>query len=305
MAFRFKRAHDRAGISEVATDQVLAAEIDVVERVRARYPQGTRLSFGAPTKCPRCSEYGLVEDVQLIAGRAANRCLRCDSAWTITVRALLAVDRRRPLRVAGWSTSLAALRRRRALEARLAPAPDLEGVRFSRSGGGTVVRAPVSAATRPLRPSPRTDRPPTAEGAPHWKAPPLPLRVLLVEDDPDEVQTVRSLIEPAAGAIDLRTATTRAAGEVVARVSPPDLVLLDLSLPDSHGMATLTYWHEWAGDAPVLVVSGEYESELADRSEELGVTVVDKAALARYLEQGAEGTTAFLDLLGASSTPEP
>jgi CheY-like chemotaxis protein len=293
MALRFRRAHD-GGETPHGSNGQLADELDVVERVRSKYPPGSRLHFGAPTRCPRCSEYGLVDDVDLIAGTSANHCLKCGTEWTISVRALVAMDSRRTRRAVTSSGTLADLRRRRKVESRLAPDPAQEGVRFTREADGEVVRRPVSAATRPLS-SPADEA--------HWEPPPLPLRVLLVEDDPDDIELVRQLVEPAGpDVIDLRTATTRAAGEVAARTSQPDIVLLDLGLPDSHGVDTLTEWRQRVGETPVLVVCGGYEAEVVDRGQELGVAgVLDKAALARYLEQGEAGTTAFLDLLGNSS----
>jgi CheY-like chemotaxis protein len=306
MAFRFRRARPRADTAGRDADHELSAEIDVLERIRARYPQGTRLHFAAPTRCPRCAEYGLVDEVDLVAGRAENRCLECGCEWVVTVRALLAVEGRRRLRAAGvvTSSSLAALRNRRALEARLAPAAHLEGIRFARGAGGEVERRKVRASTRPLPPPGGTARRVAAPGAPTLgDTPGLPLRVLLVEADPDDVRVVRSLCDPAGPAvIDLRTATTRAAGEVAALASQPDLVLLDLGLPDSRGVATLTHWHERVGESPVLVVSGGSESEVVARRVELNVAgVVAKAALAHYLERGDEGASAFVQLLRSSS----
>src|SRR5688500_2972591 len=94
MAFGYRRT-DHADPFDVGTDEALAAEIDVVERVRARYPAGTRLNFGAPTRCPRCGDFGLVDEVDLIAGSSSHQCHSCGCGWTITVRALLALDGRR------------------------------------------------------------------------------------------------------------------------------------------------------------------------------------------------------------------
>jgi DNA-binding response OmpR family regulator len=129
------------------------------------------------------------------------------------------------------------------------------------------------------------------------------MHVLLVEDDPADVDVVRAILEPAGTeAISLTTAGTRAAGEQVARSTEPDLVLLDLGLPDSHGLATVTQWHFNATVAPVLVVSGQYNGDVMDRGRELGVSgFLDKAELADLLALGALGTTRFLDRLTAAA----
>jgi len=130
-----------------------------------------------------------------------------------------------------------------------------------------------------------------------------PMRILLVEDDLDDIDVVRAILEPVASGIDLRTARTRAAGEAASRSDTPDLVLLDLGLPDSHGMATVTRWHYNATEAPVLVVSGGYGSEVADRGREFGISgFLDKAELADLLAAGDEGTSEFLDRLTAAAS---
>ena len=47
MAFGFRRTDGVEG-GERVTDEALAAEIDVVERVRGRYPAGSRINFVHP-----------------------------------------------------------------------------------------------------------------------------------------------------------------------------------------------------------------------------------------------------------------
>jgi CheY-like chemotaxis protein len=292
---RFRRG-DGTDPHDPWADEELAAEIDVIERVRGQYPAGTHLNFGAPTRCPRCGDFGLVDEVDLIAGRSSHQCHGCGTDWTISVRAILAVDGHRSSSARGPRAWLAELARRHAATDDLGPVPDLEGVRFSRTADGEVVRHVVADATAPL-PAPEVD---ADDGPAPWMAPVLPLRVLLIEDDPAHVETVRSLVEPA-GRVDLRTATTRAAGEVAARVSQPDLVLLDLGLPDSTGEATLARWQEAGGSAPVLVVGGENAAAAIGEAGPQVAGVVDRADLAALLDRGDDGRKAFLDLLGSSS----
>jgi CheY-like chemotaxis protein len=300
MAFGFSW-EDGIDALDAGDDAELAAEIDVAQRVRGRYPAGARLNFGAPTRCPRCGEFGLVDEVDLTGGRSRNHCHGCDHVWAITVRALLALDGRGSRPTRGPRAWLAELTRRRSAAGGLAPAPDLAGIRFTRSDDGEVHREVVAEATAPLPPPPVSG---AGDGPDHWVAPVLPLRVLLVEDDPGHVQTIRSLVGPSGpSAVDLRTATTRTAGEVAARVSEPDLVLLDLGLPDSRGAATLAAWQRrHAGGPPVIVV----HDEPVDPGVELGpgvAGVVDRAELRELLDRGEQGRTAFLDLLGGSAAP--
>jgi CheY-like chemotaxis protein len=318
VAQRLRELWDDVRRGRRATAEDVAAEVATVRRVQDRYKAGARLSFGAPTRCPECGDFGLVEQVDVRAGRAANRCPRCGTTWTITMRALLAVERDDSAsgRRAAFGAHLAAdvaesrARRRQQLELDLSRSGDLGGVRFRRTPGGMVTRENVTLSLR--RADAADDEDPGAEPEARATAPPVPvpaagrmgpLRVLLVEDDPDDVALVRTLLEPAGpGVIDLRTAESRAAGEAEARADVPDLVLLDLGLPDSRGVATLNSWRAHVRGTPVLVISGDAGLEVLRQGRELGVIgVLGKAQLADMLARGDEGTADFVELLGASS----
>jgi signal transduction histidine kinase len=64
------------------------------------------------------------------------------------------------------------------------------------------------------------------------------LHVLCVEDNPVNLQLVRELLA-LRPAVRLRTAETGQAGIDAAQAEPPDLLLLDLQLPDMHGLQVL------------------------------------------------------------------
>ena len=72
-----------------------------------------------------------------------------------------------------------------------------------------------------------------------------PIRVLLVEDNPGDARLLReTLLEgtPARFAMDHVTCL----GDALRRLNegmPCDVILLDLSLPDSHGLETVTRAH--------------------------------------------------------------
>ena len=98
------------------------------------------------------------------------------------------------------------------------------------------------------------------------------LRVLLVEENPGDVFLLREMVneEPhgrfhvTAEAGDLATAIAcMAAGET-------DVVLLDLSLPDSRGTGTFTAAHKAASDLPIIVLSDAEDEELALQTVQLG-----------------------------------
>ena len=71
---------------EIVVDPSLE-ELAVVAEIRKH---GGHVTFGAPTPCPRCSSYGFVEHVDLLAGVADNRCPACSHSWRITRRAIAA-----------------------------------------------------------------------------------------------------------------------------------------------------------------------------------------------------------------------
>jgi CheY-like chemotaxis protein len=74
-------AHDESGLED---------ELATLAAVLANYPPGTALSFGAPSRCPGCGDYGLVGHVARDVGRCTNNCRVCRRDWIITRRALRA-----------------------------------------------------------------------------------------------------------------------------------------------------------------------------------------------------------------------
>jgi diguanylate cyclase (GGDEF)-like protein len=98
------------------------------------------------------------------------------------------------------------------------------------------------------------------------------IRVLLVEDNLTDAQALRDALEAAgASAFELIARTTLAEGLAVAESAPPDVLVLDLHLPDSHGLDTLQRVLEAAPDLPVVVYT-----QIDD--EDLGVTAVQHGA---------------------------
>src|SRR6187455_2972636 len=86
-------------------------------------------------------------------------------------------------------------------------------------------------------------------------APPM-LRVLLVEDNAGDVRLIRELIREGSAGFEVEVTGRLAEGS--ARLARGDiaLVLLDLSLPDSHGIETFQKLHQAVPEIPVIVLSG-------------------------------------------------
>jgi CheY-like chemotaxis protein len=98
-------------------------------------------------------------------------------------------------------------------------------------------------------------------------------KILLVEDIPANLALATKLLR--AAEFDVLTANTAAAGIALARVQGPDLVLLDLGLPDMDGWQALKELRAHQGTANLRVVAFTAHAMVGDR--------------ARVLEAGFDG----------------
>ena len=89
------------------------------------------------------------------------------------------------------------------------------------------------------------------------------LRVFLVEDDPDDVEFIEALLATLPDRFVLSSADRlKTALERLPRVAP-DVVLLDLHLPDSQGLDTFIRFHAQNPDLPVVVLTGLDDDRIA------------------------------------------
>jgi sigma-B regulation protein RsbU (phosphoserine phosphatase) len=82
------------------------------------------------------------------------------------------------------------------------------------------------------------------------------LRVLLVEDNAGDIRLIRELIREGSAGFEVEVTGRLAEGCSRLRRGDVSLVLLDLSLPDSHGIETFQKLHRVAPEVPVIVLSG-------------------------------------------------
>lgn len=99
--------------------------------------------------------------------------------------------------------------------------------------------------------------------------------ILVVEDDPGDFGLIRALIRLAHHVQSddeepVIWAQTLADGVAKAGVQQPDVVLLDLSLPDSSGVATVRAMRTALPDVPIVVLTGHDDSWLAIAALEAG-----------------------------------
>lgn len=92
------------------------------------------------------------------------------------------------------------------------------------------------------------------------------IKVFLVEDDPDFVLLTEELIDGCAGALALRSGQTLETSFIEIEKWRPDLVLLDLMLPDSRGLDTLRSVCSRFPCLPVIVLTSVSDKLLGDEA---------------------------------------
>lgn len=97
------------------------------------------------------------------------------------------------------------------------------------------------------------------------------IRVLLIEDNEDDVVLVRETLREAdPQEFQLESATRLADGLARLKNESFDVVILDLSLPDSHGIETFTEVRSRTSELPIVVLSGNANDAVAMQALELG-----------------------------------
>lgn len=115
----------------------------------------------------------------------------------------------------------------------------------------------------------------------------MTLRVLICDDEPDVRLLFRTAFEQA-GAEVVEAAD---GDECLARIAEaePDLVVLDLWMPNRDGFATLPDLRERCPDCPVLVVTAHAAVEVFDKSRARGATACfDKIGFVARIPQVLE-----------------
>jgi diguanylate cyclase (GGDEF)-like protein len=88
--------------------------------------------------------------------------------------------------------------------------------------------------------------------------------VLLIEDNPGDARLIKEMLaQHSAGPFRLKSVDRLSRGLEVLSAEPPALVLLDLSLPDSHGLETFARVYAHAPKIPIIVLTGNDDQALA------------------------------------------
>jgi two-component system sensor histidine kinase/response regulator len=116
------------------------------------------------------------------------------------------------------------------------------------------------------------------------------IRVLLIEDNPGDARLIQEMLAgPRGGAFELERVDCLSGGldRVVAR--KPDVVLLDLGLPDAQGLEALRAMQGRAARVPVVVLTGLNDEEVAAQAVQEGAQdylvkgQIDSSQLARAI----------------------
>ena len=90
------------------------------------------------------------------------------------------------------------------------------------------------------------------------------IKALLIEDNDGDVRLMKEVLADTAGTL-VELSQVYRLGDALSRLAKEtfDVVLLDLSLPDSQGLHTFDQAHQAAGRAPILVLTGLDDQALA------------------------------------------
>jgi CheY-like chemotaxis protein len=103
--------------------------------------------------------------------------------------------------------------------------------------------------------------------------PPTCFKVLLVEDNPQEAELIEDLLSEISGKQRILLTKVERLSEAQERLHQEtfDIILLDLSLPDSRGIETVARVQEYGLNVPIVVLTSQNDEELALRLISVGV----------------------------------
>ena len=101
------------------------------------------------------------------------------------------------------------------------------------------------------------------------------IKVLLIEDNPGDVRLIEEMLKEEPGCFFMVECFGRLE-EAIARIRLGgfDVLLLDLSLPDSHGLDTFLKVQETGSDKPVILLTGLTDEVLAAKAVRLGRRII-------------------------------
>ena len=120
------------------------------------------------------------------------------------------------------------------------------------------------------------------------------LRVLLVEDNPGDADLIRERAEEdERRALSIDVCATLADAIETLNKTAPDVIVLDLGLPDSLGFATFERMHQAAPETPLIVLTGQNDLTVAEKCIEHGAhDYLIKGKVEGFIAQAVHNTVA-------------
>lgn len=94
------------------------------------------------------------------------------------------------------------------------------------------------------------------------------MRALVIEDDADMLFLIQSLLEHEGYRVD--SASSGEEGSTLAFVNDPDVIVLDLGLPDRHGLTIIQSLRREGRATPILVLTGDQNTQMVVRALDSG-----------------------------------
>ncbi len=130
-----------------------------------------------------------------------------------------------------------------------------------------------------------------------------PIRILLIEDNPDDARLLQEFLKEAASTrFELAHADRLTVGLQRLDEEVFDVLLLDLGLPDSRGLATFNQAYAYAPGIPIIVLAGLDDDKLAVQAVQAGAqdylvkSQLDGNLLARAMHYAIERQRLYLDV---------
>jgi DNA-binding NarL/FixJ family response regulator len=97
------------------------------------------------------------------------------------------------------------------------------------------------------------------------------IEILLIEDDPGDAQLIRVMLQGSAS-VEFRLEVEQGLSSGLKRLDEQhfDVILLDLELPDSHGLETLRQIYSRASATPVVVITGQADEVVGAEAVRMG-----------------------------------
>ena len=137
----------------------------------------------------------------------------------------------------------------------------------------------------------------------HAQSAPCVLRLLIVEDDLRSAVLLRDLLGTSSDPLfEVQHVTTAAAACDAVAQDPPDLIILDLGLPDARDLEALSQLERCMEDVPVIVLTGHPDETLALRALSRGAEdflrkgYIDRDSLIRSIRYSIERHRGVRDL---------